>query len=222
MRYKVLVVTLALWAVTMMPTVRAQEGEGLEGPEQKAMTDTLQHALEFNRTRQASEWVNPDTGRSGAVVPVRTFEKAQRQPCREFITTIIIGGREEQGYGTACRQADGSAGPPSGATTATGLCLPTANCVLRLSVRVLWPLPHLPELLLCLSQWTCPSRAQVPGWPGISTSPPSPGSKAGVRRAPGPPPLPLEPHAETPLNSRFRQRGPIAWFCVSSPPQARG
>jgi surface antigen len=108
MRYKVLVVTLALWAVTMMPAVRAQEGEGLEGPEQKAMTDTLQHALEFNRTRQASEWVNPDTGRSGAVVPVRTFENAQRQPCREFITTIIIGGKEEQGYGTACRQPDGS------------------------------------------------------------------------------------------------------------------
>lgn len=108
MRYEVLMATLALWVVTMATAVRAQEGELLEGPEQKAMTDTLQHALEFNPTRQASEWVNPDTGRSGAVIPVRTFENAQGQPCREFITAIVIGGREEQGYGTACRQPDGS------------------------------------------------------------------------------------------------------------------
>jgi hypothetical protein len=92
----------------MAPAARSQEGELLEGPEQEAMTDTVQHALEFNPTRQASEWVNPDTGRSGAVVPVRTFENAQGQPCREFITSIVIGGREEQGYGTACRQPDGS------------------------------------------------------------------------------------------------------------------
>jgi len=61
------------------------------------MTDAFQNALEFNTTRQASEWVNPDTGRSDAVVPVRTFENAQGQPCREFVTAITVGGREEQG-----------------------------------------------------------------------------------------------------------------------------
>jgi hypothetical protein len=72
------------------------------------MADTVQHALEYNPTKQASEWVNPDTGRSGAVVPVRTFDNAQGQPCREFVTTITIGGKQEQGYGTACRQPDGS------------------------------------------------------------------------------------------------------------------
>ncbi|HSH70262.1 MAG TPA: RT0821/Lpp0805 family surface protein [Deferrisomatales bacterium] len=71
------------------------------------MTDTLQHALEYNPTNESSDWVNPDTGRAGGVVPVRTFEGAQGQPCREFVTTITIGGREEQGYGTACRQEDG-------------------------------------------------------------------------------------------------------------------
>lgn len=86
----------------------AQEGGLLSDPEQEAMTDTVQHSLEYDKTNQASEWVNPDTGRSGAVTPMRTYQNAEGQPCREFTTTIIIGGEEEQGYGTACRQPDGS------------------------------------------------------------------------------------------------------------------
>lgn len=86
----------------------AQDTETLAGTEQMAMADTLQYALENNPTDQASDWVNPDTGHGGAVTPVRTYSDAQGRPCREFITTIIIGGREEQGYGTACRQPDGS------------------------------------------------------------------------------------------------------------------
>jgi surface antigen len=86
----------------------AQDVGLLDGSEEQAMTDTFQYALEKNPTNQPSDWVNPDTGHSGAVVPLRTFESAQGQPCREFVTTIIIGGRQEQGYGTACRQPDGS------------------------------------------------------------------------------------------------------------------
>jgi len=88
--------------------VLAQNDQPLAGAEQQAMADTLQYALENNPTSQASDWVNPDTGRSGAVVPTNTYDNAQGQPCREFLTTIIIGGQEEQGYGTACRQPDGS------------------------------------------------------------------------------------------------------------------
>lgn len=80
----------------------------LDSSEQQAMVDTMQYALENNKTNQASDWVNPDAERSGAVKPIRTFENAQGQPCREFVTTIIIGDKEEQGYGTACRQPDGS------------------------------------------------------------------------------------------------------------------
>jgi len=80
----------------------------LAGAEREAMSDTFQYALENNGINNASEWVNPDTGSAGTVVPVRTFDGARGVPCREFITTIIIGGREEQGYGTACRLPDGS------------------------------------------------------------------------------------------------------------------
>ena len=76
--------------------------------ERQAMNDTLQHALENNPTDQAADWINPDTDRAGAIVPTRTFTGAAGQPCREFVTTITIGGEEQQGYGTACRQPDGS------------------------------------------------------------------------------------------------------------------
>jgi hypothetical protein len=84
---------------------------------------TVQYALENNRVNQSSTWVNPD-GTSGTVAPLRTFENAQGQPCREFQQTIVIGGRPEQGYGTACRQPDGTwrivSGQSEAATRAEG------------------------------------------------------------------------------------------------------
>jgi len=69
---------------------------------------SLQSTLEYNRTDQASTWVDPDTGQSGSTVPTRTFQNAIGQPCREFTQTIIVAGERQQGYGTACRQPDGS------------------------------------------------------------------------------------------------------------------
>ena len=63
--------------------------------------------LEYNRTGQTSEWKNPDTGYDYSVTPTRTYESAQG-PCREFTMDAMVGGRMQQVYGTACRQADGS------------------------------------------------------------------------------------------------------------------
>lgn len=107
MKRIVLCSTLLGWLAAMGPAAWAQGNDSLEPNEQEAMTETLQYALEYGPTNQSAEWVNPDTTRSGSVVPVRTFETSQG-PCREFITSIIVGGNEEQGYGTACRQPDGS------------------------------------------------------------------------------------------------------------------
>ncbi|MEJ2142676.1 MAG: RT0821/Lpp0805 family surface protein [Gammaproteobacteria bacterium] len=63
--------------------------------------------LENNRTNQSSSWVNPDTQYQYTVEPTRTYETAEG-PCREFTMDANIGGKVEQVYGTACRQADGS------------------------------------------------------------------------------------------------------------------
>lgn len=105
MKRTMIAFALLLWPLAGFSPVFGQE---LAPPEQQAMTDTLQYALEKNQLNQGSEWVNPDTGRAGVVAPTRTFNNNQGQPCREFIKTIIIGEKEEQGYGTACRQPDGS------------------------------------------------------------------------------------------------------------------
>ena len=58
---------------------------------------------------QSIRWENPNTGNSGMIVPVRTGTDAQTGAlCREYQQTVTVGGKQEQAYGTACRQADGS------------------------------------------------------------------------------------------------------------------
>ena len=83
-------------------------GALLDGTEKQAMAETLQYALEYNPTDQESSWVNPDSGTSGAIVPVNTYINERGLYCREYIQTIIIGGEEQLGYGTACRRPDGT------------------------------------------------------------------------------------------------------------------
>lgn len=53
-------------------------------------------------------WNNPDTGNHGSVTPVRDGRTDSGAYCREFQSEIIVGGERETGYGTACRQPDGS------------------------------------------------------------------------------------------------------------------
>ncbi len=67
-----------------------------------------QHVLEHNKIGEETQWINPDSGNEIAVKPVRTYERAPGQYCREYQTTVTVGGKTEQAYGTACRQPDGS------------------------------------------------------------------------------------------------------------------
>lgn len=65
-------------------------------------------ALDRSRTGEVTTWVNPDTGNEYAVKPTRTYE-TETGPCREFQLEATVGGRPNQDiYGTACLQADGS------------------------------------------------------------------------------------------------------------------
>lgn len=68
----------------------------------------LTQALEQNPVGSSNEWQNPDTGNRGYSVPTRTYERNDGSPCREFTTVVYVGGQQEEAYGTACRQADGS------------------------------------------------------------------------------------------------------------------
>jgi len=67
----------------------------------------MQRALETAPTGKVVQWKNPDNGNTYTVKPTRTYYHG-RQPCREYYTRAMIGGKSQQIYGKACRQADGS------------------------------------------------------------------------------------------------------------------
>jgi surface antigen len=67
----------------------------------------MQRALETAPTGNSVAWTNPDNGYRYSVKPTRTYYVSDA-PCREYTTTALIGGKKEQVYGKACRQADGS------------------------------------------------------------------------------------------------------------------
>lgn len=67
-------------------------------------------ALNTTKTGHTSQWVNPDNGNQYTVKPTRTYNRDYQgysQPCREYTTTAMIGGKQQNIYGTACRTADG-------------------------------------------------------------------------------------------------------------------
>ena len=53
-------------------------------------------------------WNNPQSGNRGTITPTRDGYSGTGAYCREFQQTITVGGERKQGYGTACRQPDGS------------------------------------------------------------------------------------------------------------------
>ena len=79
-------------------------GQSMDDTDRLVAAQTLNN----NRTGETRSWVNPDTGNSYNFTPTRTYEN-QSGPCREFQLDATIGNRsDEDVYGTACLQSDGS------------------------------------------------------------------------------------------------------------------
>lgn len=83
-------------------------GQQLDNADKEKAERTYQSALENSRKGTTSTWRNPDSGHYGTITPVKTYKNRTGQYCREFQQTIYVGGRRQDGYGTACRQPDGS------------------------------------------------------------------------------------------------------------------
>lgn len=83
-------------------------GRSLDQADRIAMGQNAQYSLEYTRSQETTSWDNPDSGNSGAMTPTRTYQADSGQYCREYQQTVFIGGRQEQTYGTACRQPDGT------------------------------------------------------------------------------------------------------------------
>lgn len=57
---------------------------------------------------ESISWNNPNSGNYGTYTPTRDGYSSSGRYCREYQQTIVVGGRTEKGYGTACQQPDGS------------------------------------------------------------------------------------------------------------------
>jgi surface antigen len=82
-------------------------GRSMDQSDRLMAERTYMQTLETAPVGHPGQWRNPDSGNYGTITPTRTYEQAGRY-CREYEQTINVGGRAERGYGTACRQPDGS------------------------------------------------------------------------------------------------------------------
>jgi surface antigen len=82
-------------------------GNYLDQRDKQLAAQAQQRALESAPTGQPVAWSNPDSGHQGTVTPVRTYQ-SEGSYCREFQSDVVINGKPEKAYGTACRQPDGS------------------------------------------------------------------------------------------------------------------
>ncbi len=57
---------------------------------------------------QKIDWNNPDSGHSGSYTPTRDGTDSSGNYCREYQSTVDVGGQTQKAFGTACRQPDGT------------------------------------------------------------------------------------------------------------------
>jgi len=85
-----------------------QIGRYMDEQDQQLARRAEYEALERYPDGRQSRWDNPNNGNYGYSVPENTYQNNNGQYCREYQTTIVVGGRPQSGHGTACRQPDGS------------------------------------------------------------------------------------------------------------------
>ena len=100
-----------LWAVgagTLLGAfIGSEVGRSLDKADQLAAA----RAYEQANTAPIGEtitWRNPESGHYGTVTPSREGRTGDGRYCREYQSTIYVGGKYEEGVGTACRNPDGS------------------------------------------------------------------------------------------------------------------
>jgi surface antigen len=86
--------------------VGASLGRAMDQTDQVCVGEALEHANNGERIVWASNAPNGTQNRY-EVVPTETYQTSDGRYCREYQTTVVIGGQTERAYGTACRQPDG-------------------------------------------------------------------------------------------------------------------
>jgi surface antigen len=83
-------------------------GNLLDERDKRLAAQAAQKALESAPTGQSVTWQNPDSGHSGTVTVIKTYQVSSGSYCRQYETSVNIGGKLENAHGTACRQPDGT------------------------------------------------------------------------------------------------------------------
>lgn len=83
-------------------------GRAMDRRDHAYATGSFGHAMEAVPSCTSIAWNNPQTGNYGSVTPTHTYEPEPGRYCREFQQQVVIGGKLQDAYGTACRQPDGS------------------------------------------------------------------------------------------------------------------
>jgi surface antigen len=83
-------------------------GKYLDQRDRELQQQATMRALETTPSGNSVPWRNTNTGNSGSVTPVKTYQEPSGQYCREYQQVITVGGEKQTAYGTACRMPDGS------------------------------------------------------------------------------------------------------------------
>ena len=85
-------------------------GRSLDATSRRQAGAAAERALDTADVGESITWENPDNSSGpayGSATVTRQGADGSGRTCREFQQTVIIGGREEQSYGTACRDENG-------------------------------------------------------------------------------------------------------------------
>ncbi len=101
-----------LWAtgagVLLGALVGSEVGKSLDRADQTYANQAIQRSYAAPMGETVS-WVNPESGNSGTYTPVNEgYTKTSNRYCREYKQTVVIDGRSETAYGSACQNADGT------------------------------------------------------------------------------------------------------------------
>lgn len=100
-----------MWAtgagVLLGALVGSDIGASLDNAD-RAAAQQAQHRAYNAPIGETVTWNNPNSGNYGTYTPTRDGYTSSGRYCREYQQTIYVGGQQEQAYGTACQQPDGS------------------------------------------------------------------------------------------------------------------
>jgi len=68
---------------------------------------TVQAVLERYPSGTVGVWIDPETGTTGTITPIRTYRSASGTYCREFLSEMERANRKSRENAVGCRTGDG-------------------------------------------------------------------------------------------------------------------